>query len=60
MQKADDRFEGETEILERAAQQYEISNPDFPIDHKKTAFAGDRPARRVCGTRRTHVDAAEP
>lgn len=38
MQEADDRFEGETEILERAARQYESSNPDFPIDHKKTAL----------------------
>lgn len=37
-QNDDNRFAGETEILERAAQQYETSNPDFPIDAAKTAL----------------------
>ncbi len=37
-QSAEDKFDGEVEILERAAQQYETSNPDFPIDHRKTAL----------------------
>ena len=31
-------FSGEAEILERAAQEYESSNPDFPIDRRKTAL----------------------
>lgn len=31
-------FPGEVEILERAAHQYEFSNPDFPIDAGKTAL----------------------
>ncbi len=35
---ADETFSGESEILERAAKQYESSNPDFPIDHRKTAL----------------------
>ena len=34
----EDVFAGETEILERAARQYESANPDFPIDHRKTAL----------------------
>ena len=38
MQKATDTFDGESEILDRAAEQYESSNPDFPIDPKKTAL----------------------
>ena len=31
-------FSGKTEILERAAQEYESSNPDFPIDRRRTAL----------------------
>ena len=34
----DRKFSGEAEILERAASQYESSNPDFPIDTGKTAL----------------------
>ena len=34
----DRKFSGEAEILERAADQYESSNPDFPIDTGKTAL----------------------
>ncbi len=37
-QKSEDTFAGEEEILERAAHQYETSNPDFPINHGKTAL----------------------
>lgn len=37
-QTKDDKFPGEAEILERAARQYETSNPNFPIDAKKTAL----------------------
>lgn len=38
MAQDDGKFAGEAEILERAAQQYETSNPDFPIDRGKTAL----------------------
>ncbi len=34
----DQPFLGESEILKRAADQYESSNPDFPIDPGKTAL----------------------
>ena len=36
--KDNQTFSGETEILERAAAQYESSNPDFPIHAGKTAL----------------------
>jgi nicotinamidase-related amidase len=36
--RADQIFPGESKILERAAGQYESSNPDFPIDAGKTAL----------------------
>jgi nicotinamidase-related amidase len=35
---ADETFSGESEILKRAAKQHESSNPDFPMDHRKTAL----------------------
>ena len=37
-QSTEDMYSGEAEILERAAAQYESSNPDFPIDAGKTAL----------------------
>ena len=36
--RVDQAFPGEVEILERAADQYEASNPDFPIDPGRTAL----------------------
>ena len=36
--RADQAFPGEAEILERASDQYESSNPDLPIDPGKTAL----------------------
>lgn len=37
-QSADEKFPGEAELLERAADEYNSSNPDFPIDPGKTAL----------------------